>query len=532
MKAMNTADCLYEFFSDTTNTKIEDLNPKLIDDLALTIPHLDLHCIYEVLLHMSRYEVPRGTRSEQQMKLGNAVDQYCQLTLPNNSFRDQIVVLDLYYRCGIFKSNLFKSILIAQSHHIAEWSPEEVVQYLFLSNLIREIPVRTVECVESVLSDILASLDIAEAAIVSYSLYKCKVNIVSVSLWERFMSLVENSIRSDEPVEERYISAFAKLLRGYGQVPITGRVGIVKRFLDILSNVDSQSWSLESQVRVASVGTQVKLCNAKVVYNAFLTLMAELDTCRPKYISTMLFTYAYFNLHITADQGKRLIERVLNPIDDYRRYYFLVLCTWSLTMMGFYDKRLYMNSFDPHKLRSEDLRGLDYCLAVIWDSYRIEAPSIHKLVNVEPTLIDKYRMKTKQDHLRVTSRLQERLAKEIYAIVTEQLEHEAKIGCFMPMYVEQDVKVGDKIILVCHGLTSYYNDQYLSGGPAHRVRLLRASGYNVVEIPYKFHTSGLQLNQKTSLIKQYLRPLLSLNKSNRFTKQRTIRPGITGEDLM
>lgn len=60
---------------------------------------------------------------------------------------------------------------------------------------------------------------------------------------------------------------------------------------------------------------------------------------------------------------------------------------------------------------------------------------------MEPTLIDKYRMKTKQDHLRVTSRLQERLAKEIYAIVTEQLEHEAKIGCFMPMYVEQDVKV-------------------------------------------------------------------------------------------
>lgn len=54
------------------------------------------------------------------------------------------------------------------------------------------------------------------------------------------------------------------------------------------------------------------------------------------------------------------------------------------------------------------------------------------------------------------------------------------------------------------------------GYAAHRARLLRASGFKVIEVPYEMHVSGKTPFGRAEYLRDVLRPYLDMKSKDRF----------------
>ncbi|OQR70860.1 hypothetical protein BIW11_11357 [Tropilaelaps mercedesae] len=535
IEAMDEPDCLFEFLSDTDSKTLEELNPKLIHELVSTIPLLKPRFIHEIMLHMTRYEIPTRDSPDcpHAANLKRALDLYCSFALRSDSIPAQMTLADIWHRCGLARASIYVSRMLRfQALQFSQLRAEEVIQHLFFANIFRFLHPEVGQVVESVLYSIIPSLDFDEAALVCQALYKCKHNLHNQATLDRLIDVFDNSADSDVAVHNFSMIAFAKFLRGYKETSGVVRKPIIKRFLDILPKY-RQDWSIATYARLANVGSQVRLCNEVVVREALAKALRELSTARTKYITSILFAQAYFNMRVSQDQARRLIEYFVNELDEYEKELNVVRATWALAVLGYFDERLYRKTFGNNQGDVLNDAPISFDLFSIWHAYRIEAPSIHKLVTADPERLNKC-LRT-FDMERELPRLQVRLAKELHTIVVNVLNLKATMECIIPMYVQKDIKLEDDIVLACHAKSNYYNDTRPLGYAVHRVRLIQASGFKVIEIPHSFSTSGLSSTEKGERLRALIAPLLNSKKwPRRQVGQRPravrIRSGLQADD--
>lgn len=327
----------------------EHLKP-LVADVVTDLPTMSYDSLKWILTSLCLWPQTESTTTPQFKLLWNALDQECSARCTELDKRRQLLLADCFYHLRLSRITTYnRTMLRLLGRVIGKLTAQELVQYLYYTNLQRWM-VQEVKCaVEGKLLSCFNELSVAEVGIACQSFFKCQEAIGDTNLLDCIVkSLERNAAKADSTV----VSAMAKALRYSRHGHDTSS------WQNALAACEpcATNWTPSTVAQVTTLATALKSYYPGLLDTTLQHIVAKLTTVRLKEITRALRAIALFNHNYEGT--KRHLEFILQELSNPRRkaeieayHHTFLSAVWYLAVLGTYSDDLLAMALNEDRMR-------------------------------------------------------------------------------------------------------------------------------------------------------------------------------------
>ncbi|XP_077486906.1 uncharacterized protein LOC144098270 [Amblyomma americanum] len=346
----------------------------LIADVVADLPATSYEGLKCVLISLCLWPQTESTTTPQFKLLWNALDRECSVRCAELDKRRQLLLADCFYHLKLSRiTNYNRTMLRVLGRVIGKLKAQEVVQYLYYTNLQRWMVREVKRAIEEKLLSCFNELSIAEVGIACQSFFKCQEAIGEKNLLDCIVkSLERNAAKGDSPV----VGAIAKALR-YSR---SGHDTSLWQNALAACEPCARNWTPSTVAQVTTLATALKSYYPGLLDVALQHIGVKLTTVRLKEITRTLRAVALFNHD--CDGIERHLESILQELSSCHRkseieahHHTFVSAMWYLAVIGIYSDGLLAMALNDDQMRgSPKHMDVSFHAEALQSSVQIEHP--------------------------------------------------------------------------------------------------------------------------------------------------------------
>lgn len=346
----------------------------LIADVVADLPTTSYDGLKCVLTSLCLWPQTESTTTPQFKLLWNALDHECSARCTELDKRRQLLLADCFYHLRLSRiTNYNRTMLRLVGRVIGKLTAQEVVQYLYYTNLQRWMVQEVKRAIEVKLLSCFNELSAAEVGIVCQSFFKCQEAIGDKNLLDCIVkSLQRNAAKADSVV----VGAMAKVLR-YSR---SGHDTSLWQNALAACEPCARNWTPSTVVQVTTLATALKSYYPGLLDAALQHIVVKLTTVRLKEITRALRAVALFN-HNCEGIGQHL-ESILHELSSPHRkaeieahHHSFVSAVWYLAVIGIFSDDLLAMALNEDRMHgSRRHTDVSFHAEALQSSVQIEHP--------------------------------------------------------------------------------------------------------------------------------------------------------------